>query len=288
MRIVLIQSKGGHPQNREFREALCLKRALNKLPDVEAIVWGKGYDNFITPFNKMIEACDVAFLIENYPKGGWIPDMASVKKLKLYWIVDAHINCKRHILTANKNKINIALNSTHSYVKHFKGNGRKSLWFPNCYPIDLITPVKTIKMHDLGFCGNYVNRKKWIDLLSVKFKLKKDIFVIGQDMVKAICSYKIHFNKNYSKDINYRTFETLGCKTLLLTNNTDRLKDLFTIGKHLVVYNSFEDCCQKIKSLLKYPKQLNEIAEAGYTHVIKNHTYDNRAATLLQIIKESI
>ena len=45
-------------------------------------------------------------------------------------------------------------------------------------------------------------------------------------MVKAINSYKIHFNRNHSKDINYRTFETLGCQTVLVTNNTDRLKDL--------------------------------------------------------------
>jgi len=288
MRILLIQSKGGHSQNREFREALCLKRSLNKIQSIEAIVWGKGYDNFIIPFNRMMEACDVALLVENYPKGGWLPDMSSTKKLKIYWIVDAHMNFKRHYNTTNNMKINIALNSTHFYVKHFKGNGRASLWFPNCYPVDLIKPVNVPKRFDVGFCGNYVNRKKWIDDLSKRFKMKKDIFVIGQDMVKAICSYKIHFNKNHSKDVNYRTFETLGCKTLLMTNNTDRLKDLFTIGKHLIVYNSFEDCCQKIKSLLKHPKQLNVIAQRGYEHVKKFHTYDNRAQKLLQIIKEHI
>jgi len=288
MKILLIQSRGGHAENREFREALCLKRALNRIPGIEGIVWGKGYNNFTISYDKMMEGCDAALLVENYPKKNWLPDMSNTKKLKLYWIVDAHINCKRHLNTANNNKINITLNSTCSYIKHFKAQRRKSLWFPNCYPIDLIKPVNVPKKFDVGFCGNYVNRKKWIDLLSKKFKLRRDIFVIGQSMVKAICSYKIHFNKNYSKDINYRTFETLGCRTLLMTNNTDRLKDLFTIGKHLVVYNSFEDCCKKIRFLLINPKKLNEIADAGYKHVSKNHTYDNRAQRLVNIIKENI
>ena len=288
MRILLIQSRGGHEKNREFREALCLKRSLNKIPGVEAIVWGKGYNNFNIPFTRMMECCDVAFLIENYPKGNWLPDMTTTNKLKLYWIVDAHINCKRHLNTATKNKIDITLNSTHSYVKHFKSSCKKSLWFPNSYPIDLIKPVPTIKKHDIGFCGNYVNRKKWIDMLDKRFNLKKDIFIIGRDMVKAICSYRIHFNRNYSKDVNYRTFETLGCKTLLMTNNTDRLKDLFHIGKHLVIYKDFEDCCKKIKYFLQNTEHREQIATAGYNHVIKNHTYDIRAAQLVNIIKENI
>ena len=34
-------------------------------------------------------------------------------------------------------------------------------------------------------------------------------------MVDAINSYYIHFNRNIGDDINYRTFETTGCKTLL-------------------------------------------------------------------------
>ena len=145
MKILLIQSRGGHTKNREFREALCLKRSLNKIPGVEGIVWGKGYNNFTIPYSKMMECCDVALLVENYPKGNWLPDMSGTKKLKLFWSVDAHIAFKRHLQTAKNNKINIVLSSTFRYVKSFKGNGVRCCWFPNCYPADLIKPIPKVK-----------------------------------------------------------------------------------------------------------------------------------------------
>jgi len=284
MRILIIQSKGKHPRNVQFRESLCMKRALERIKGIEPIVWGTGYDNFQIPFKVMSDYTDAILLLENYSKYPWLPDMSDVKKLKLFWSIDSHIVLERHQNMARNHKIDIVLNSTSYYVKHFK-NG---IWFPNCYPADLISPVNVPKKYDIGFCGNYVNRKKWIDDLSRTFNFKKDIFVIGNDMVKAISSYKIHFNKNHSRDINYRTFETLGCKTLLITNETDKLNKLFILGEHLLTYSSLENCKKIIRRMLANPKRRNRIAEAGYNHVRKNHTYDNRARELVKIIKENI
>lgn len=288
MRILIIQSRGHHPKNRKYRESLCLKRALNRIDGITAHVWGKGFNNYSVHFDRLVPMFDAFVLLENYSKRPWLPDLSLVKKLKLFWSIDAHIVLKRHLQIVNRNKINIVLNSTDFFVKHFSKNGKRSYWFPNCYPKDLIKPLKIKKIHDIGFCGNYVNRRKWINDLSRHFKLKRDIFVIGDRMVEAINSYKLHFNRNYSKDINYRTFETLGCRTLLLTNETDRLRDLLTPGKHCVVYNSFEDCRKKIRHLLMNPEARIQIEKAGYNKVVKEHTYDNRASLLLKIIRENI
>ena len=113
-------------------------------------------------------------------------------------------------------------------------NPTKTYWFPNAYPHDLIYPMEDIdKINDIGFCGNYLNRKEWIDIISEKFKIKTDIFVIGNDMVEAVNSYKIHFNRNIADDINFRTFETIGCNTLLFTNYTPDLDKLFDIEKNI-------------------------------------------------------
>ena len=145
------------------------------------------------------------------------------------------------------------------------------------------------KINNVGFCGNWLNRKQWINLIERnKIPVKKDIFVIGDEMVKAINSYKIHFNRNLSEDINFRTFETLGCKTLLITNRTAGLENLFTIGENIVVYENEKDLIDKIKFYLDNDKEREKMVEKGYEHVKKNHTYYKRAAQLINIIKENL
>jgi spore maturation protein CgeB len=147
------------------------------------------------------------------------------------------------------------------------------------YPIDV---EKTV---DVGFCGNVLNRGHVIDSLN-KYNIKKDIFIIGNDMVKSINSYKIHLNCNIADDINYRTFETLGCRTFLLTNYTPGLEKLFDIGKELVIYESLEDLDSKVKYYLENEDERNKIAEAGYLRVKKDHTYFERVKKLIDIINE--
>lgn len=284
MKILILQSAGKHPANAGYRECLCLQRALNALEGIQAGIWGQGYPNYGTPFKEALQGYNAVLVLENY-HDQWLPQLKDVKQLKLFWSIDSHIALKRHQQLVKNHGINITLNSTAGYVKHFP---RKCYWFPNCYDDTLIKPLDIVKNHNVGFCGNVVNRGKWIAQLKNLFKMQVDIMVIGDTMVKAVNSYKIHWNKNYSTDVNYRTFETLGCRTVLLTNNTDRLKDLFNLDKHLVVYKDFTDCCHKIQWLLGDDRIRNSIADAGYKHVKENHTYLQRAKRLVEIIKENI
>lgn len=284
MNILIIQSSGKHPKNANYRECLCLKRGLDTLQNIKSTVWGMGYQNYSTSLESIAKDYDAIVVIENY-HSEWIKGLTEIKKLKLFWSIDSHIALKRHQQFVKNNKINITLNSTSTYVKYFP---KKCYWFPNAYDDILVNKMDIPKKYDIGFCGNFVNRKPWIDKLKSTFKMKTDIMVIGDDMVRVINSYKIHWNKNYSNDINYRTFETLGCGTVLLTNKTDRISDLFDINKHLVVYRDFADCCNKIKYLLNDENGRNTIAEAGYNHVKLNHTYRNRAAELVKIIEKNV
>lgn len=286
MRILILQSAGKHKANANYREALSLDRALNGIEGVSSVVWGHGYPNYVTGFESMVKAFDCVLLLENYTKIPWVPNMSGLKKLKLFWSIDAHVVFSRHAGVVKQHKIDAVLSSTSIYKDKF---GVKGYWFPNCYDDTLVKYMPEVKkIHNVGFCGNRVNRGQWINKLAHDMGMKVDVMVIGDSMVRAVNSYKIHWNRNYSTDVNYRTFETLGCKTALLTNNTDKLSSMFTIGKHLLVYKNYADCCNKIRYLLKNDKARNDLAEAGYNHVIKNHTYKNRARLLVDIIKERI
>lgn len=286
MRIVIIQEKGRHLKNENFREALNFHRAFKSL-GVDSLVWGLNYESFKTPLEILIEKDDVILLLEDYEVNGWIPDLSNFKNLTLYWSRDSHCVPQAHVNTCRKHNINIVLNAIQHHQSYFQPT--KTYWFPNAYPHDLIYPMENIEqIHDVGFCGNYLNRKDWVDIIDTKFKVKRDIFVIGEDMVKAVNSYKIHFNRNISDDINFRTFETLGCNTLLFTNYTPDLEKLFDTEKDMVLYKDGNDLLEKLTYYLNNPVEKNKISNSGFKTVTSKHTFVNRAKELIKIIKENI
>lgn len=286
MKIVIIQEAGRHEKNKNFRESLCLQRALSRIEGVDAIVWGLNYPNFDKSFSEIETWADVIFIIENYTSS-WLPlsEISQSKKLKIFWSIDSHCVLQQHQHLCELLKIDILLNSTEGYLSNFT-MVKKSYWFPNSYSDDLIFPMSLEKIHDIGFCGNVLNRGHIIDSLD-NFGIKKDIFVIGDDMVKAINNYKIHLNCNISDDINYRTFETTGCGTFLLTNYTPGLEKLFDIGKEIVVYDNIQDLQSKVKYYLENDIERECIALAGFNRSKSEHTYFNRAKKLINIIDEN-
>ena len=286
MKIVIIQEAGRHEKNKKFRESLNLHRSLSKIDNVESKVWGLNYPDFHTPFSEIERWCDVIFIIENYTPE-WLPvsEIKNSSKLKIFWSIDSHCVLQQHQQLCKLLEIDILLNSTDNYIQYFNNLVKKSYWFPNCYPDDLISPLNIEKITDVGFCGNIGNRGHVINSLD-KYGIKKDIFIIGNDMVNAINSYKIHLNCNIADDINYRTFETTGCGTFLLTNYTPGLEKLFDIGKEIVVYNDLEDLDNKVKYYLDNEDEREKIAKAGYERVKSEHTYLERSKKLIDIIEK--
>ena len=105
-------------------------------------------------------------------------------------------------------------------------------------------------------------------------------------MVEAINSYDIHFNLNISNDINYRSFETLGCRTALCTNMNQAYEELgFVNGENCILYNDVRDI-PSLLDLYKYePTVLNRIKDNGY-QLSKLHTYEKRIGLILDFYEE--
>jgi len=286
MKILIIQENGRHLENREFRECFNLQRALLR-KNVNTVVWGLGHNNFNTPFQQIIKDIDVIILLENYESNGWLPDLSNINKLKIFWSIDSHMVLMNHITTVIKNKIDIVLNAIESHQKYFKTS--KTFYFPNAYPSDLISPIDGVdKNIFLGFCGSLLNRSEILDKLENKFGLKKDIWKLGNEMVKTINGYNIHFNKTLSNDINYRIFETMGCNTLILTNSTENINTFFKDMENIVIYNNEIELFEKLNVLSSDNDLIKKISNSGYELVKNNHTYDNRVDVLLKIISDYI
>lgn len=287
MRILIIQEAGRHKENAIFRESLCLQRALYRLGHA-SVCWGPGFGSYEFDFREMLSAVDKIVILENYDEEGWLPEMRDVRKPKLFWSIDAHCAYERHLEVCQRLNVDKILCSVLPNVSDFRKDGFDTLWFPNAYPDDLIMPNGSTIKEDIGYCGSSGNpeRQHYISELVDKIDMHVDLNVLGRAMVDAVCGYRIHWNRNLSTDVNYRTFETLGAGTFLLTNETPGLDTLFQIGKHLVTYTSVEDCLEKMWYYLGHEKERKAIADAGYRHAHTHHTYNARAQTLIEILQE--
>ena len=155
----------------------------------------------------------------------------------------------------------------------------------------LVLPNNMNKKHYLGFCGSISNRGDFINDLYVKYKLVKDIDILGKNMVNAINSYYIHFNKNVSFDINFRTFETMACNTLLLTNYHQHHTDLgLKDGINFLTYKNRMELYEKLDYYLSDNKlsEIERISNAGFELTKLKHTYNKRIEKLLQFISNKI
>jgi hypothetical protein len=276
MKILIIQENGRHEENRHFRECFCMQRALQKLGhSVE--IWGLGHNFFeASPF---WDTYDIILNFENYDGTGWLPNLSRITKPKKYlWSIDAHCRTMQPFYdTFHSGKYDLILQSTEDYVDE------NSVWFPNCYDNTLLQPLKIDKNVDIGFCGSTLNRGALLDRLSSDYNLQKDIWVLGEEMVKKINSYWIHFNINLANDINYRSFETIGCGTVLLTNYNPQYEKLGFVDEHnCLMYKDFNDLGIKINKYIKKYDKLNTISKNAL-ELSKKHTYDVRAKQLIEL-----
>tara|TARA_R110000824_G_scaffold3106_1_gene14228 strand:- start:783 stop:1625 length:843 start_codon:yes stop_codon:yes gene_type:complete len=279
MKILIIQENGRHEENRHFRECFCMQRSLQKL-EHEVDVWGLGHDSYET--QPKYDEYDLILNFENYDASGWTPDLShTTKPKKFLWSIDAHCRgLAPFISTYNSGKYNLILQSTEDFVQE------NSTWFPNCYDDSLIKPMNLDKTVDIGFCGSLLNRGGLLDHLSKEHKLQKDIWILGEEMVKKINSYWIHFNINLANDINYRSFETIGCATTLLTNYNPQYEKLgFVDEKNCLFYSDLDDLNSKIEKYVKKYDKLKEINKNAI-ELAKKHTYDIRAKKLIKLYKD--
>jgi len=275
LRVLVIQQNGRHEANKEFRECFSIQRALTRLGHT-VVVWGLGHPNFSTVPD--FSSFDLILNLENYDTQGWVPNIRNVDyPVKMLWSIDAHVRgLGLFTRLFREQRYDLILQSSLPYVD------RESVWFPNAFDRDLIQPADEMKKeYPLGYCGSVLNREDVLDHLEAKYGLHKDIGVLGKDMVRAVCSYRAHFNRNLSVDINYRSFETIACGTLLITNYNPQYEHLgFIDGVNCLMYHSYGELDDKIRLVTEHPEHADRIAQRGLS-LAKRHTYDERMKYLL-------
>jgi hypothetical protein len=298
MKILLIQENSRHRISEKFRECFCFKRAFESLGN-DVIVWGLGHENFtsnLPDFNSF----DLIINLENYDEVGWLSETEEkIKKsdaYKMLWSIDAHYRgVEPFEQSFKKGGYNMLLHSTADFVT--KDYHR---WLPNCFDRELFPFIRASfidktflrRKNFLGFCGSpHPSRNGVLNALKSNMPedlYKEDILTLGNDMIKAVKSYKIHFNQNVANDINYRSFETIACGTVLFTNENPQYQKLgFINGKNFITYKKYDDIPHIINYYHLHQEELRSIALEGL-ELSKLHTYKKRARQIIEFYYNDI
>ena len=83
---------------------------------------------------------------------------------------------------------------------------------------------------------------------------------------------------------NLRLYEATGMGALLVTDARRNMGELFDVGSEVVTYLDAADCARVVRYYLDHPAEAASIAAAGQRRTLKDHTWANRMAQLVELV----
>lgn len=107
------------------------------------------------------------------------------------------------------------------------------------------------------------------------------------EMPRVFASSRININttmRAIRSGLPQRIWDVLGCGGFLLTDAHDEIPEFLEVGRHLDVYGSPEEACDKVRYYLTHEDERAAIAAAGYEEVTERHTIPVRVAAMISMI----
>jgi spore maturation protein CgeB len=149
--------------------------------------------------------------------------------------------------------------------------------------------LKIPRIYDVTFVGrcygerkDFVNklRKEGVNIKTFGQGWENDKRISRADLIKIYNQSKISLNLSlsygYIHTIKGRDFEAPACDSLLLTKESEDIKEYFIPDKEIITYKDVNDAAKKIKYYLKHGKEREIIAQNGYDRILRDHTYEKR------------
>ena len=125
------------------------------------------------------------------------------------------------------------------------------------------------------------NRSKYPEIIDLCYRGFIDN---EKDMATAINKSRIIFNMNSQgiSSLNYRTFQTVACKKLLISDYREEL-DLF--DGYMPFYEDFSDLIFKIENYLEDSHAYNKVVEECYRIAEQSHNSKNSVRYMLKVVQ---
>lgn len=147
---------------------------------------------------------------------------------------------------------------------------------------ELITKLPDLKIAWYAIERHYkdaIKRSKYPELIE---RCYQGFIDNETDMAKAINNSKIVFNMNSQgiSSLNYRTFQTVACKRLMLS---DFREELALFEGHMPFYEDFSDLIFKIESYLEDNEAYNKVVEECYRIAQQSHNSKDCTRYMLKV-----
>lgn len=120
--------------------------------------------------------------------------------------------------------------------------------------------------------------------------LKPPVFGLGmfQLVADSLLALNIHADSSPQFASNMRLYEVTGVGSCLVSDWKKNLHELFEPDREVVVFNSPEECVEKVTWLLQHQNAAEEIARAGQRRTLENYTFAHRAGPLAELLDEIV
>ena len=150
---------------------------------------------------------------------------------------------------------------------------------------ELITKLPNLKIAWHAIDRHYQDarrRAKYPELIDLCYRGFIDN---EKDMAKAINNTKIVFNMNSQgiSSLNYRTFQTVACKKLMISDYREEL-DLFE--GHMPFYEDFSDLIFKIESYLEDEEAYKKVTDECYKIAQNSHNSKDCVRYILKVVSK--
>jgi hypothetical protein len=116
--------------------------------------------------------------------------------------------------------------------------------------------------------------------------------IFGLEMFAQLAHSRVTLNSHIDMSEKYasnmRLYEATGVGSCLLTDWRPNMPDLFEPDTEVVTYRTIEECIEKVNYLLGHDEERQSISRAGQKRTLRDHTFDNRAVQLDDLIRSAL
>ena len=268
---------------------------IKNIEDADYVIFGPGF------------LCD-----ESLSKNE-VRDLSRISARKCLFLNKEYKNLERKLDFTRKNKIEYVFTVHQDYqIWNELCPDSKFYKIPFAFNPNIFKDYGSEKTIDVGFTGNLFNKGVYVetDIMGENFNnvrerifnklhnynlsrynqfLGAGMYLKGEEYGKKINSSKIWICTPSAIDlVGTRFYEIMGCNTLLFCKNIDNIYDnLFEDGVHYVGFNDdLSDFEEKLTYYLNNDEERKEIALRGHLLAVSNHTWQDRADSIYEVIKQ--
>jgi hypothetical protein len=247
--------------------------------EIELINIKDEYDNLTDKYLKQFTESDSTPDIVLFMDWGQFDSIYLDKKYKpnSFWIQESGDDPQRFFINHTlSHKFHLTITPDYQSYLQYKQLGRNVKWITHfadtrvCKPYDVDINYVAVSSRGQGhseFLDTLVN-------ISDGQIINKRGY-LGEDHGKFLCSGLIVLQNSRFNEITRRIFEGIACGKLVITDRlplNTKIEELLEDKKHIVYYDSIEDCIEKINYYAINSEEREIIAKNGREHVLNNFT----------------